>query len=167
MQDIENIYKEYSKLIFKYLFCLSHNAEIAEDLMQETFLCAVNNINKFKGNCKISSWLCQIAKHLWYKELKKIKKYNLVQIDDIMENLKDTDNLDETIENNERKQELYNKIQMLKGNVRQVMELRIIGEFSFKQIGDILGKNENWARVTYYRGKEQIRGGKDYEKSKL
>lgn len=167
MQNIENIYKQYSNLIFKYLLCLSHNTEIAEDLMQETFLCAVNNINKFKGTCKISSWLCQIAKHLWYKELKKIKKYNLVPIDEIVENLKDTENMDENIENNERKKELYSKIQMLKEETCQVMTLRIIGELSFKQIGDILGKNENWARVTYYRGKEQIRGGKEYEKSEL
>lgn len=165
MQDIDAVYQEYSKLIFRYLFCLSHNIEISEDLMQETFLCAFNNINKFKGECKISSWLCQIAKHLWYKELKKITKFNLVQIDDIKEHLGGINNIDETLLNNETRRELYNEIQMLQEPIRQVMNLRIIGEFSFSKIGEILGKNENWARVTYYRGKEKMKEGNRNEKN--
>lgn len=164
MYNIESIYQEYSKLIFKYLLCLSHNAEIAEDLTQETFLSAFNNINKFKGECKISTWLCQIAKNLWYKELKKSKKISFVQIDNIKESLKDISNMDETLLNNEYRQTLYSEIQKLEESVRQVIYLRIIGEFSFKQIGEMLGKKENWARVTYYRGKEKMKEGKYNEK---
>ncbi len=74
MQNIEEVYLEHSKLVYKYLFCLTHNNELAEELTQETFVCAIKEINNFKGNSKLSTWLCQIAKNLWYKELRKMKK---------------------------------------------------------------------------------------------
>lgn len=68
---MEEIYKEYFSIIYKYLCSLSHNESIAEELTQETFYRAVKNIKKYKGTCKMSTWLCQIAKNLWYTELKK------------------------------------------------------------------------------------------------
>ncbi len=71
MQNMEEIYKEYFEMIKRYLFCLTHNNDIAEELTQETFYRAVKKINTFKGECKISVWLCQIAKNIWYNELKK------------------------------------------------------------------------------------------------
>lgn len=74
MQDIEKIYKEYFEAINKYLFCLTHNKDIAEELTQETFYKAVKNINTYNGKCKMSVWLCQIAKNLWYDEYRKNKK---------------------------------------------------------------------------------------------
>ena len=79
MQNIEEVYKQYSNTVYKYLFCLTGKEEIAEDLTQETFAIAIKQINKFRGDCKISVWLCQIAKHLWYKELKKSKKIKTYQ----------------------------------------------------------------------------------------
>ena len=87
MQNIEEIYKQHSKTVYKYLFCLTGKEDIAEDLTQETFAIAVKEINKFKGQCKISVWLCQIAKHLWYKELKKIKKQKNVSIENLTEEI--------------------------------------------------------------------------------
>lgn len=77
MQNIEEVYKEYSNTVFKYLFCLTGKEETAEDLTQETFAIAIKEIGKFRGDCKISVWLCQIAKHLWYKELKNIRKIQI------------------------------------------------------------------------------------------
>ena len=74
MQNIEEIYQEYSITVYKYLFCLTQNRDISEELTQETFAIAVEDIKKFRGECKLSVWLCQIAKHLWYKELKKKEK---------------------------------------------------------------------------------------------
>ena len=68
MQDIEKIYKQYSKTVYKYVFCLTNNEDLSEEITQETFAIAVQKINTFKGDCKISVWLCQIAKFLWYKE---------------------------------------------------------------------------------------------------
>ena len=74
MQDMEQIYKQYFETVYKYLFCLTHNRNISEELTQETFYRAVKKIGTYKDNCKISVWLCQIAKNLWYDECRKNKK---------------------------------------------------------------------------------------------
>ena len=94
MQDIEEIYKKHAKTIYKYVFCLCHDNQMSEEITQETFAIAIKEIKKFKGNCKISVWLCQIAKHLWYKEIKKKKNLKIVSIDELGE----IDSNEETID---------------------------------------------------------------------
>ena len=74
MQDIKQIYEEYFETVNKYLFCLTHDNDISEELTQETFYKAVQKINTYKGKCKMSVWLCQIAKNLWYDQCRKKKK---------------------------------------------------------------------------------------------
>ena len=154
MQDLEQIYKQYFETVNKYLFCLTHNSDISEELTQETFYRAVKKINTFKGECKMSVWLCQIAKNLWYDELKKNKKMESMEQTFLIQS---EENLEENIILNENKLELYKKLQKLDKQTREVIYLRITGELSFKEIGDILNKTENWARVTFYRGKQKLK----------
>ena len=155
MQNIEEIYKEYSTSVYKYLFCLTQNRETSEDLTQEPFAIAVKNINKFRGDCKLSVWLCQIAKHLWYKELK--KKNNNISLEDINENTLYDDNLEENYLIKEDKIKIFKDMQKLDENSREVMYLRMVGNLSYEEIGEILGKTSNWARVTFYRAKQKIK----------
>ena len=154
MQDLEQIYKQYFETVNKYLFCLTHNSDISEELTQETFYRAVKKINTFKGECKMSVWLCQIAKNLWYDELKKNKKLENIEQTFLIQS---EENLEENIILNENKLELYKKLQKLDKQTREVVYLRITGELSFREIGDILNKTENWARVTFYRGKQKLK----------
>lgn len=135
MQDIDKIYEEDFEIVYKYLFCLTHNSDIAEELAQETFYRAVQKIDSFKGKCKISVWLCQIAKNLWYDELKKKKTENLdneklcfVHAEDKME--------DAVISNIE----FHKQLQNLADQTREVIELRIMGDLSFKEIANILNR---------------------------
>lgn len=154
MQDIEEIYKKHAKTIYKYVFCLCHDNQTAEEITQETFAIAIKEIKKFKGNCKISVWLCQIAKHLWYNECKKRK--NREKYKEQFEEFKNTE--DEYIEK-EEKEELYKRIERLEDPLKEIMYLRIIGELSFKEIGEIFRKSENWARVSFFRGKQKFKEG--------
>ena len=156
MQDIEQIYEEYFETVNKYLFCLTHNNDISEELTQETFYKAVKKIDTYKGNCKMSVWLCQIAKNLWYNELKKNKRMELKNSEEL-EYLKSDENLENDYILKEDKINLYKKIQTLDEQTREVIYLRITGELSFKEIGDILNKTETWARVTFYRGKQKLK----------
>ena len=60
--------------------------------------------------------------------------------------------------------ELLRQIHALPEVQREVVYLRAFGNLSFREIGDVLGKTETWARVTFYRGKEQLRkGGTSHE----
>lgn len=161
MQNIEDVYKEHSKLVYKYLFCLTHNSELAEELTQDTFVYAIKSIENFKNNCKMSTWLCQIAKHLWYKEIKKARRTNTIHIDEISISIESEENIEDKIIKRDERERLYKKIESLPEEIKEIVYLRIVGELSFKQIGEMLGKNENWARVTFYRGKEKMKEG-DY-----
>lgn len=81
MQDMNAIYKKYSEIVYKYVFCLTGDEDTTEEIVQETFLVAVKDINKFRGECKISTWLCQISKYIWYKRLKKEKCKKEIPLD--------------------------------------------------------------------------------------
>ena len=74
MQNINNIYEEYFETVFKYLLCLTHNRDISEELTQETFYKAIKKIDTYKEEYKMSVWLCQIAKNLYYDQCRKNKR---------------------------------------------------------------------------------------------
>ena len=161
MEDMEQIYKQYMPQVYKYLFSLCRDPHLAEELTQETFYQALKSIDGFRGECRLFVWLCQIAKHLWIKELNRKKKENKVELTE-SNPLSETNVLDETILR-EEKMTLYKALHTLGEPSREVMYLRLSGEFSFKEIGEIMGKDENWARVTFYRGKQKIRKETRYE----
>ncbi len=156
MQDIEKIYKEYFETVNKYLFCLTKNNDISEELTQETFYKAVKKIDTYRGECKISVWLCQIAKNLWYDQCRKNKKIVNVEEKDLLD-VQALNTLEEQVISNDEKLLLYKKMQNLDEKTREVIYLRITGELSFKEIGIILNKTENWARMTFYKGKNKLK----------
>ncbi len=162
MQDIKKIYEEYFETVNKYLFCLTKNYDIAEELTQETFYRAVKKIGTYKGECKISVWLCQIAKNLWYDECRKKKK--IIDNDFNLFDVEAENKVEDQVISNDEKLTLYKRMQALDEKTREVIYLRITGELSFKEIGDILNKSENWARVTFYRGKLKLKEGEENEK---
>lgn len=155
MQDIKQIYEEYFETVNKYLFCLTHNNDISEELTQETFYKAVQKINTYKGKCKMSVWLCQIAKNLWYDQCRKNKK--VINIEENLFDVQAPDSTENQVISNDEKISLYKKMQKLDEKTREVIYLRITGELSFKEIATILNKTENWARITFYRGKNKLK----------
>lgn len=165
MQDIEKIYEEYFEIVNKYLFCLTRNNDISEELTQETFYRAVKKIDTYKGECKISVWLCQIAKNLWYDLCKRNKTLKNVEELYLLD-LQEETVLEEQVILNDEKLLLYKKMQVLDEKTKEVMYLRITGELSFKEIGIILNKTENWARTTFYRGKNKLKEVDEYERKK-
>lgn len=78
--DMNSVYQEYEKLVYRFLYSHTHDAEWSEELMQETFLRAINSISRYDGSCKLSVWLCQIAKHILYQELRKRRRFDVVEL---------------------------------------------------------------------------------------
>ena len=154
--DIEQLYNEYSKIVYKYLICLTHNKEIAEDLtQQETFCKAIKHINRFQGKCKISVWLCEIAKNLWLNELKKMKRISTLDME--KEDIDVLYNIEEDFLEKQKIELLYREIKKLDASTREIFYLKLFSDLTFKQIGKIKGKSEVWARVNYYRGKQKLK----------
>lgn len=116
---------------------------------------AVKDIDKFKGECKIATWLCQIAKYIWYKDLRKRK--NEIPLEQIENTNYLEKSMEEIVCESNEKIELLKKIQNLDNDTRTVMHLRILGNLEYSEIATIMNKTANWARVTFFRGKEKIR----------
>ena len=163
MQDIEEIYKKHAKTVYKYIFCLCKDEELSKEIVQETFEVAIKDINKFKGDCKISTWLCQIAKYIWYKNLRKSKKINNISFSELENVIVSNEIIEDELFKKQEKIDLFKKIQKLDEETRNVIYLRILGNLSYKEIAEIMGKTTSWARVTFFRGKEKLKGGNIYE----
>lgn len=149
---MEDVYKDYFSVVYKYLYSLTHDESMAEELTQETFYRAVKSIDKYRETCKISTWLCQIAKNLWYSELEKNKKHLNIDMENIYEN---SDLVEEYIDKEERIN-MFKEISKLDDKTKEVIYLKLNG-MTFKEIGEILDKNENWAKIVFYRGKEKLK----------
>lgn len=156
--DAQEIYEQYAKPVYGYLLSLCKNHAVAEDLTSETFYRAIKNIKSYNETCKLRTWLFQIAKHVWYQEIEKTKRTTADTPQ--LEATPVAQQLEDTVEEKAQKVALYRRIQMLEEPVRDVIYLRLAGDLSFEEIGTVLGKSGNWARVTYYRGKERL---KDFE----
>ena len=152
--NFEGIYHVYFQDVYLYIKSLSGNEQIAEDITSETFLKAMKSIDLFKGNCEIRVWLCQIAKNCYFSYLRKNKK--LVNMEEIKEQSEIFD-IEQKIASKEESMLIHGIIHKLEEPYKEVFSLRIFGELSFKQIGHLFGKSENWACVTYHRAKAKIR----------
>lgn len=157
-EAMEEIYREYCKPVYLYLYSLCHERELAEDLTQETFYRAIKSIHSFNGECKLLTWLCQIGKHLWFQEIDKRKRRG-IQLPLLEETAAAAQNMQTDLENDEERVRLFQSMQSLEPKAREIMYLRIMGDLSFKQIGDIINVSENYARVTFYRAKEKLKKG--------
>ena len=164
MQDMDTIYKKYGEIVYKYVFCLTGNEDITEEIVQETFLVAVKDINKFRGECKISTWLCQISKYIWYKKLKKEKLKKEIPLDMLQDTLFIEDAIEENLWNKEKKIQLFKKLQNFDEDTKNVMYLRIFGNFEYNEIAEIMNKTSNWARVVFFRGKQKLKEELENEK---
>lgn len=153
MHEIESAYTQYAQEVYRYLLSLSRNEDLAEELTQETFFRAMRTMKNYDGTCKLSVWLCQIARHLWYQWLDKHSRQKQVELGDQIPGGESPEA--STLQRME-KMELYQAIHVLPEPMREVVHMRLTGEFSFREIGEILGKNENWARTTFYRAKQKI-----------
>lgn len=149
MNEFEQIYKENAKKVYGYLLSLCRNEFLAQELTSETFCKAIIKIDSFRGDCDISVWLCQIAKHLYYsycrKEKKRDNSFPESENDFVL-----------TIDDKEQTKEIMLHLHSLDDPYKEVFMLHVFAEIELKEISKLFDKSESWARVTFYRAKEQI-----------
>jgi len=161
--NIEELYRTYFDIVYRYIRSISQDGSLAEEVTQETFFKALEKIDQFRGDCDVRVWLCQIAKNTLYDHLKKQKKQLLGD-----EKLEKTENaggelLEEKLAQRSQAMEIHKVLHRLSEPYKEVFSLRIFGELTFREIGMLFGKSENWARVTYYRARVKIREELEYE----
>lgn len=157
MQSMDEIYREQAQTVYRYLLSKTGNPYIAEELTQETFYLAVKGIDRFDGSCKISTWLIAIAKNAlssWRRKNPETEPLESAVTEAV------SAESDVSIEDGQI--EIIKMIRLLPEDTREVMYMRLLGDLSFRQIGEIMQRTENWARVTYFRGREKLK--KELEK---
>ncbi len=154
--DMDAVYQEYANLVYRFLYVHTHDAQWSQELMQETFLRAISSISRYDGSCKLSVWLCQVARHVLYQELRKRKRVDFAELSEYLPDASAPEGEAQVLKQ-ENKIELYQAVHHLPEQEREVVLYRITGELSFREIGAILGKSENWCRTVFYRAKQKIK----------
>ena len=155
--NIEELYRTYFDIVYRYIRSISQDWSLAEEVTQETFFKALKKADQFRGDCDVRVWLCQIAKNTLYDHLKKQKKQLLG--DEKLEEAESADGelLEEKLAQRSQAMEIHKVLHRLSEPYKEVFSLRTFGELTFREIGMLFGKSENWARVTYYRARVKIR----------
>jgi len=153
--EFDKVYKTYFSDVFFYIMKLSGDENLAEEITSETFFKAMRAIDKFRGDCDIRIWLCQIAKNTYFSYLKKHDRMREIDDPDVLDTQTSL-NLEEKLIVQDKSMSIHSHLHSLPEPYKEVFMLRVFGELNYKQIGCLFSKTENWACVTFYRAKNKI-----------
>lgn len=152
MTEFEEVYRLYFQDVYKYALSLTRDEHMAEEITQETFFKALRSIDQFDGRCKVYVWLCQIAKNTYFTQYQRS-----IKSEQLSREPHHGVSLEERMVSQETAFEIHKILHTLPDPYKEVFSLRAFGELSFRQIGELFGKTESWARVTYHRAKMKIK----------
>lgn len=157
--EFEELYNTYFKDVYRYVLRLSGDAHVAEEVTSDTFFKALKAIHKFRGDCEVRVWLCQIAKNCYYSYLKKNGREETVDTSELSVITDPGVSMEERITKRETARELQILLHRLPEPYKEVFMWRTYAELDFKQIGQMFGKTDNWACVTYHRARTMLKKG--------
>ena len=152
MTQFEKIYRAYFSDVYLYLKSLCRDDDLAEELCSEAFFRAMKSFDKFRGDCEVRVWLCQIGKNCYYSHLRKQGR----EVPEEEAERPDAGFEQDVLDKSDAMR-LHLLLHDLPEPYKEVFTLRVLGELSFKQIGEIFGKSDNWACVTYHRARKTLR----------
>ena len=147
--DFEEIYRSYFADVYRYALALSRDAHTAEEVTQETFVRALTAIDSFRGECQVR--VCQIARNQYLSLCRERKKFSAPP-----EETGDG-GIEGGFADRETARHLHVLLHSLPEPYKEVFSLRTFGELPFTQIGELFGKTESWARVTYFRARQKLK----------
>lgn len=152
--DFEEVYSLYFRDVYRYALSLCRDAALAEEVTQETFFKALENMDRFDGRSKISVWLCSIARNTYFSLCRKEKRF---QWEIPAESLPTDASPEQLLVTREEAFAVHRILHGMEEPYKEVFSLRTFGELSFRQIAQLFGKTESWARVTYHRARLKIK----------
>ncbi|MCI8554415.1 MAG: RNA polymerase sigma factor [Clostridiales bacterium] len=156
----EKLYGEYFDRVYSFLFNMTRDADLSEDLTQETFFQAFVSFHRFEGKCEIFTWLASIAKHTYYKYLRKRRLgFHAIDITELENYLLDDDlshNPADACMQKDMRQTVSGFVGRLSDKYRDVVLLRIYADMPFSQVAAALGITENSAKVIFFRAKKML-----------
>lgn len=154
MTEFEQVYRDYFRDVELYLRALCKDESLAEELTEQVFFQAMKALPKFRGDCDVRSWLCTMGKNCYLSHLRRTKPES--NLDDL--ELPDTaPAVEEQIADKLQAMAIHRILHDLQEPYKEVFSLRVFGQLSFGAIGELFGKSQNWACVTYHRAKQKIK----------
>ena len=151
-EQFEHLYSAYYMRVFSYVMTLTGDRTHAEEITQEAFFRAFSKQSSFRGEADEVTWLCAIAKNFFLDEKRRQSRSEAFP-----EEMTDQGtSIEQAAEDRDSSFRIHIALHALEEPYREVFELRVFGELSFREIGMIFGKTENWARVTYHRARIKL-----------
>ena len=151
-ETCERLYDAYYMRVFSYVMTLCGDRHTAEEITQDTFYRAFYKTAEYRNESDEATWLCAIAKNRFLDEKRKQRKMT-----EMPEEIPDTEsNIEQAATDRDTSFRIHVALHGLEEPYREIFELRVFGELSFREIGTIFGKTENWARVTYHRARLKL-----------
>lgn len=152
-EQFDEIYQAYFDPVYRYVLSLSGDTHVAEEVTQETFFKALRSLDRFRGDSSLKSWLCAIAKNIWISGQRKKKTQPIEQASMLPD---PGIGPEERIVRQDESMRVHRALHCLDEPYREVFTLRTLGQLSFRDIGELFGKTENWACVVYHRARARI-----------
>lgn len=152
MKEFYEVYRDSAQKVYRFLLRLTGSADLAEELTAETFYQAYLHIDKFRGECAMDTWLCQIAKNAFYKEQGRRKRH----VEEMQAQALVSPDVYERLEDRQTALTIHKLLHQLPEPYREVFSLRVFGELQFSEIAAVFGKSESWAKMTFYRAKARL-----------
>lgn len=152
-EQFDEIYQAYFDPVYRYVLSLSGDTHVAEEVTQETFFKALRSLDRFRGDSSLKSWLCAIAKNIWISGQRKKKTQPIEQASMLPD---PGIGPEERIVRQDESMRVHRVLHCLDEPYREVFTLRTLGQLSFRDIGELFGKTENWACVVYHRARARI-----------
>ena len=156
MQELDRIYRDNFIKVYRYILSMSGDPHLAEDVTQETFFRALQRLNDFRGDCSLTTWLCRIARNQYLNQVSRQSRIREITKQHPPDTITDSSAETELIRK-EQASEIITALQRLDEPYKEVFSLRTFSELSFREIGNMFGKNDNWARVIYHRAKLKVK----------
>lgn len=152
MTQFEEIYEAYFREVYLYALALTKDREQAQEITSETFARALEGIDRFRGDCDVRYWLCRIAKNCYTSQLRKDGR-----LTELPEELPQEGNVEQNAIDAALSEQAQAALHALEEPYKEVFMLRVYGELSFRRIGALFGKTENWACVVFHRARNKLK----------
>ena len=147
----EALFKRYYNEAMLYVCSLTHNRELADEIVAEAFFRAFTTIDEEKDGFKF--WLFKVCRNCYFDHLRKSKR--LTVIDENMQG--DEGELVERVIKNEEYRALYRAISLLKDNYREIIGLFYFGGLSVREIADITEQSVSNVKVVLFRARTRLK----------
>ena len=150
-EDFATIYGEYRQMVYRFVFRLCRNESLADEVTQETFYRAMRSFGKFRGDSSAASWLCGIARNVYYSTMRQPQTLPLEEAEKVR-----GPDIAEALVASDRQMAAQKLLHRLPEPYREVFTLRTFCDLSHAQIGELFEKSDAWARVTYFRARQML-----------